>query len=905
MEVPYEREEEEAIGVEDLQPRRRSSHPPNPPNNNNTSSSSESSFTSDSSFHGSVIMDNDPTINGNSANIFTNGENPTTIELDLSHGREKEAYFEEPISVAQNGDSNGFTIKQNGVGVVEYSLPERNGGDEETDNKSIASDFFKNPETAVGLQYVESLLDDSSNGVNGVLPKIYNGENIADNTLIVSGQTEIVETGNFEEVEPEGEEFDVERVIKEQKTHDLYCPNCNKCITDRVVLKRRKRKRQDLPKDEPLVVKTGRLTAVRPDLVDGKLDNDQVEKPERSPDERLEAISCFSCFHIFLPKGDGFLCWRFKPKQDVTLHPDEQVDEYMDPTKTDTGKGTAFPLWILTCCQPYHPEDPVPKPGQSPPNSDEEVPRKENDIPSTTSTATDVPPGDSKFHSTPSHDTPLPSKFQPPIAPDSDLPPSFGPVEEIANPPAPLPPVSPEEAEKNNLPMWIFTCCQPASNNIKHAPRTGTKLPIEEIKSSLAPSKDLPVPPQTPVYKSETELPPEQQPPAAPKKDISPPETQPVKTPGYENQVPTDKIPDLTSVEGTSFPLWFVNCCQLSKDKAKAKPSTKPDEPVLSLESKPSQTMEDGTEVQKDDTNLLLTPSDADTILPVIPPPSTIVESEQPVPPKSIYPKIPDEDVPPPPDQPEAPSTPPKGDVIIQVPDVHEPQPLVTQPGASTSEPQPLTDNKTPLIRQPSEPPRPGAGVDIMKAIVYGGLLECITSLSVISSAAGGDATTLNIVALGLANVFGGFIVLFHNLKELKHEQGTERYSEQLGRAGHFVLHAFVSVLSYLVFGLMSPIIYGFTFRKSDNKDYKLATLAAASLVCITILSIGKAYVQKSPKPYFSTVFIYVSMGFMVSGITYVAGDLINMLLKKLGVFDYRAPRVLGAGAVNGAWSAY
>ena len=108
MEVPYEREEEEAIGVEDLQPRRRSSHPPNPPNNNNTSSSSESSFTSDSSFHGSVIMDNDPTINGNSANIFTNGENPTTIELDLSHGREKEAYFEEPISVAQNGGRPNF-----------------------------------------------------------------------------------------------------------------------------------------------------------------------------------------------------------------------------------------------------------------------------------------------------------------------------------------------------------------------------------------------------------------------------------------------------------------------------------------------------------------------------------------------------------------------------------------------------------------------------------------------------------------------------------------------------------------------------------------------------------------------------------------------------------------------------
>ncbi|CAO2821432.1 unnamed protein product [Amaranthus hypochondriacus] len=798
MEVPYEREEEE-----DLQPRRRSSLSPNPPNNNNTSSSSESSFTSDSSCHGSVIMDNDPTINGNSANIITNGENPTTIEQDLSHGREKEAYFEEPISVAQNEDSNGLTVKQNGVGVVEYSLPERNGGDEETDIESIAPGFFKSPEAAVGLQYVESLLDDNSNGVNGVLPKIYNGENIADSALIVSGQTEIVETNNSEEVEPEGEEFDVERVIKEQKTHDLYCPYCKECITDRVILKRRKRKRQDLPKDEPLVVKTGRLTAMRPDLVDRNLDNDQAKELERPSDEPLEAISCFSCFRIFFPKGDGFLCWRFKPEPDVTLHPDERLDEDSDPTKTKTRRGTIFPLWILTCCQPYHPEDPVSKPEQSPTNSDKEFPRKESDISSKTSPATDVPPGDGILHLTNSHGTPLPSKFQSPITPGSDLPPSFGPVEGTANPPAPLPPVSPVEE---------------------------TELPPEQ-KPPAALKK-------VPAREENVQQPPD-------KKDISPPDTQPVKTPAY----------------GTRFPSWFVTCCQ-PFEEPELKPPTKP-----------------GTE---------------GTVIP-LPPKLVEPDVEQPVLPYSIHPIIPGEDVPSPPDQPKAPSTPPKRDVIIPMPDVPEPHPL--HPIVSTSE--------TPLLRQPSEPPRPGAGVDIMKAIVYGGLLECITSLSVISSAAGGDATTLNIVALGLANVFGGFIVLIHNLMELKQEQGTERYLEQLGRAGHFVLHAFVAILSYLVFGLMSPFIYGFTFRKSDNKDYKLATLAGASLVCITILSIGKAYVQKSPKPYFSTVFYYISMGFMVSGITYVAGDLINMLLKKLGVFDHRAPPVLGAGAVNGAWSSY
>ena len=38
------------------------------------------------------------------------------------------------------------------------------------------------------------------------------------------------------------DEFDVETVIKKQETHDLFCPNCNSCITKRVILHKRKRK---------------------------------------------------------------------------------------------------------------------------------------------------------------------------------------------------------------------------------------------------------------------------------------------------------------------------------------------------------------------------------------------------------------------------------------------------------------------------------------------------------------------------------------------------------------------------------------------------------------------------------------------------------------------------------------
>ncbi|KAL6508234.1 hypothetical protein OROHE_021776 [Orobanche hederae] len=53
--------------------------------------------------------------------------------------------------------------------------------------------------------------------------------------------------------------------------------------------------------------------------------------------------------------------------------------------------------------------------------------------------------------------------------------------------------------------------------------------------------------------------------------------------------------------------------------------------------------------------------------------------------------------------------------------------------------------------------------IEVIKSIVYGGLAESITSLSVVSSAAGGGAATLNILALGMANLIGGLFIICHN----------------------------------------------------------------------------------------------------------------------------------------------
>ncbi|XP_059660126.1 membrane protein of ER body-like protein isoform X2 [Cornus florida] len=125
--------------------------------------------------------------------------------------------------------------------------------------------------------------------------------------------------------------------------------------------------------------------------------------------------------------------------------------------------------------------------------------------------------------------------------------------------------------------------------------------------------------------------------------------------------------------------------------------------------------------------------------------------------------------------------------------------------------------------------------LDILKSIVYGGLVESIASLSVVSSAAAADATTLNIVALGLANLIGGLFIIGQKLLELENDQ----YEELLG--GKCSLHAIVALLSFLVFGLIPPVTYAFSFWKSDNKDLKLVAVAAASILCMVILAFGKA----------------------------------------------------------------
>ncbi|CAA6657107.1 unnamed protein product [Spirodela intermedia] len=118
----------------------------------------------------------------------------------------------------------------------------------------------------------------------------------------------------------------------------------------------------------------------------------------------------------------------------------------------------------------------------------------------------------------------------------------------------------------------------------------------------------------------------------------------------------------------------------------------------------------------------------------------------------------------------------------------------------------------------------------------------------------------VNVVALGLANLVGGLPTLIHNLFELRNETPS-RYEELLGKKGRFWVHFTVASLCFVLLGASPPVIYGFSFRQSDDRELKMATVAGASLICVALLAVAKAHAQEGrKKPYLQMLLRYKLM---------------------------------------------
>lgn len=131
--------------------------------------------------------------------------------------------------------------------------------------------------------------------------------------------------------------------------------------------------------------------------------------------------------------------------------------------------------------------------------------------------------------------------------------------------------------------------------------------------------------------------------------------------------------------------------------------------------------------------------------------------------------------------------------------------------------------------------------------------------------------------------------------KESDVEEEEDRYVEALGRRDRWWFHRLIAISSFVVCGLIPPLVYGFSFRRRVEKkqEYKTLAVYAVSLLCIVLLSVAKAYVSKK-REYAKTLFRYTSMATTASGFSTFMGYFVNQWLEKRGFYDEttETPRV-------------
>ncbi|WZY69832.1 hypothetical protein YC2023_002072 [Brassica napus] len=555
------------------------------------------------------------------------------------------------------------------------------------------------------------------------------------------------------------EDYNVEKVLDNQETHDLFCPNCHSCITKRVVLKKRKRKISHAVPEDPKRVRG-------PEPIDPILRSEDNEpSPVGGDSSTPESFfyKCLSCFSIFIPKGVDS-----KP-----VAPSETVERLNTQPKPQE-EATGHSNWFGSMFDSKKKEPPVQQGGAMPSISEASLPR---DNPSVL--------GDETAGSTANIPSEAPALVQ------------EGPVTSVQD-------VSEISVSQDNKPVDTPLIQVANSNDTSKGVNSGAT--VENGQQFLVPSADEEQTQQKIDRDDATSAADENHSPD--KGRLSP--IQPSRDMNISNIVTSGpdgvRVETIFHTEGVSHVF-------------------------------------EGTDPRKPDFGLAKV--------------TGVMESGDGGPIRGI-------DIPPLP--------------------------------VSSLEEGTLTE---PLVRPVvAGPVVEGRKVEILKSIVYGGLIEAITSLGVISSAAGSGASTLNILVLGLANLFGGLILIIHNLQELREEepittednqtnvQEEGRYKRLLGRRENFTLHVTVAIISFIITGLLPPIVYYFSFSKTHNRDYKVASVFVASLLCIVLLAIAKAHVRSPRGSHLKSVLKYAMIAVSVSGISYVVGNFVDQLLEKYGWSD-------------------
>lgn len=135
------------------------------------------------------------------------------------------------------------------------------------------------------------------------------------------------------------EEYDLEKILDEQETHDLFCPNCNSCITQRVILRKRKRTVRQTSPDEP---------PKKTQIAEPSANTSNQTVPERQGQESPDIFRCLSCFAFFIPTGCGFNIFRIFGRTEVNQ--EAQVQEAAASGQMSGSDNCAS--WLFSCFEP-------------------------------------------------------------------------------------------------------------------------------------------------------------------------------------------------------------------------------------------------------------------------------------------------------------------------------------------------------------------------------------------------------------------------------------------------------------------------------------------------------------------------------------------------------------------------
>jgi hypothetical protein len=130
------------------------------------------------------------------------------------------------------------------------------------------------------------------------------------------------------------------------------------------------------------------------------------------------------------------------------------------------------------------------------------------------------------------------------------------------------------------------------------------------------------------------------------------------------------------------------------------------------------------------------------------------------------------------------------------------------------------------------------------------------------------------VLAIGLANLIFGSISFLHKVID-------KEFRETVGQS--FLLNGCVAFLSFLVFGSLPMLTFGFSFRRSNNHEYKMLATIGVSVIAVVLLGCAKVYAKVTQQSYFATLSALIITGVVAAVAGFYTGELFSKLLALFG----------------------